>query len=430
MRQDKSVVSLASSKIYVQNLIHFDKFLLSTLCTLTIRCGAKNHLNTSRTLTGQIMKKFSTAALILALASAHGLAATNDEAANGSRCAFLPNAPDQHVVVRGDTLWDISGKFLKHAWCWPQVWGMNKEDIRNPHWIYPGQIVYFDRKTGRLSLNKPGAGDTNTGGGIPTLRLEPQVRTEGLGKLAVPSIPSGVIEPFLSQPLVVEEKGLSETPRIMATQEGRVILGKNDTAYVRGDLKGGTSFQVFRPGTPLKDPVTNAVIAYEAAYLGTVKLERPAKTPDEAHGFRVVSVKQEMGVGDRLLPVPPTPILNYVPHPPERALDARIVSIYGGVSQAGQNQIVSINRGQKDGVDLGTVLELYRLGRVVTDKTDNSSWSIGSLGKKQVKLPDTQYGTLFVFRVFENISYGLVMQVADSVQIGDIAKSPDPDAAD
>ncbi len=370
------------------------------------------------------MKKFSTAAVVLAFASAHALAATNDEAATSSRCAFLPNAPDQHVVVRGDTLWDISGKFLKHPWCWPQVWGMNKEEIRNPHWIYPGQIVYFDRKAGRLSLAKPGSGGAASAGPVPTVRLEPQVRTQGLGQAAVPSIPSNVIEPFLSQPLIVEEKELNDTPRIMATQEGRVILAKNDIAYVRGDLKGGTSFQVFRPGTPLKDPVTHAVIAYEAAYLGTVKLERPAKAADEAHSFRVVSVKQEMGVGDRLLPVPPTPILNYVPHPPEQPVDARIVSVYGGVSQAGQNQIVSINRGRKDGLDLGTVLDLYRLGRTVTDKTDNSAWSIGPFGKQQVKLPDTRYGSLFVFRIFDSISYGLVMEVTDSVQVGDIAQSP------
>lgn len=370
------------------------------------------------------MKKFSTAALLLALAAAlNSFAAASDAATAGRRCAFLPNAPDQHTVVRGDTLWGISGKFLEHPWCWPQVWGMNRDEIRNPHWIYPGQIVYFDRAAGRLRLGSPvGSGAESP---VQTTRLSPQVRTEGIGEQAVPAIPSNAIEPFLSQPLVVGENDLANAPRIMATAEGRVILGKNDTAYVRGDLKDGTSFQVFRPGIPLKDPVSNEVIGYEAAYLGTVKLERAAHTEDEAHVFRVVNVKQEMGVGDRLIPVPPTPILNYVPHPPEQEVDARIVSVYGGVSQAGQNQIVTVNRGSKNGLDLGTVLQLYRLGRVMADRTDNSSfWSFGSFGKKQVKLPDMEYGSLFIFRVFDNISYGLVMQVTDSVQVGDIAKSP------
>jgi len=361
------------------------------------------------------MKKFSTAALLLALASATtSFAADNDKVTTSPRCVFKPNAPDQHTVVRGDTLWDISGKFLAHAWCWPQVWGMNREDIRNPHWIYPGQIVYFDRAAGRLRLGKPVAGAV---GGAETVRLSPQVRTEGLGKDAVPAIPSNAIEPFLSQPLVVGDSELNTAPRIVATQEGRVLLGRNDKAYVRGDLGDGTSFQVFRPGTPLKDPETQAILGYEAAYLGTIKLDRAAQKSDEAHVLKVVSSRQEMAVGDRLLPVPPTPILNYVPHPPEKQVSGRIMSVYGGVSQAGQNQIVTVNRGKNEGLDVGTVLELYRFGGTIIDRTEKD--------KPTVRLPDHQYGSLFIFRVFDNISYGLVMQVTDSVKIGDVAKSPE-----
>jgi hypothetical protein len=366
------------------------------------------------------MKKFSTAVAFLALASVlfpgSALAASAEsKVAVTTRCEFLPNAPDQHLVVRGDTLWDISGKFLQHPWCWPQVWGINREHINDPHWIYPGQIVYFDRVAGRLRLGNA----TGTGGamGDPSnIRLSPQARMQGLGKDAVPSIRAGDIEPFLSQPLIVEEDELNNAPRIMATQEGRVYLGKNDKAYVRGELSGGTSFQGFRPGRPLKDPETNKVIGYEAVYLGTLKLQRAAKADNEAHTFTVVTSKEEMGIGDRLVPVPPTPLLNYMPHPPEKQIDARIVSIYGGVTQAGQNQVVSVNRGRNDGLDLGTVLELYRFGQVVQDRTDK---------KREVKLPDERYGTLFIFRVFNNISYGLVMQVTDTVQMGDVAKSPE-----
>jgi hypothetical protein len=237
-----------------------------------------------------------------------------------------------------------------------------------------------------------------------------------MGRDAIPAIPSGVIEPFLSQPLIVEETELNSAPRIVAATEGRVMIGKNDKAYVRGDLNGGTSFQAYRPGKALRDPGTNAIIGYEAAYLGTLKLQRAAHADNEAHVFTVVDGKEEMGVGDRLIPVPPTPIVNYMPHPPEKQIDARIVSIYGGVRQAGQNQIVTVNRGRNDGIDIGTVLELSRFGAVIPDRTDN---------KNLVKLPDYQYGNLFVFRVFNNISYGLVMQVTDSVQIGDTARSPE-----
>jgi hypothetical protein len=369
------------------------------------------------------MKKFSTAthsltalALATALATALMPATALAEPSTGiPNCEFLPNAPDQHTVVRGDTLWDISGKFLKHPWCWPHVWGMNKEDIKNPHWIYPGQIVYFDRVAGRLRLGKP-TGEGGDTSGVPTVRVSPQVRMQGVGKEAIPAIPSNVIEPFLSQPLIVEEDELKDTPRIMATQEQHVYLGKNDRAYVRGDLKGGTSFQVFRPAKPLKDPETGKVLAWEAAYLGTVKLERAAKADNEAHSFIVVSSKEEMGEGDRLMPVPPTPILNYMPHAPIQPVDAHVISIYGGVSQAGQNQVVTINRGKEEGLDVGTVLQLYRAGRIVQDRTDD---------KKPVKLPDEKYGTLFLFRLFDHVSYGLVMQVSDVVQVGDAAKTPE-----
>lgn len=354
------------------------------------------------------MKKSSTAALVLALAGIFGI--THEAAAASSRCAFLANAPDQHKVVRGDTLWDISGKFLEHPWCWPQVWGLNRDQIRDPHWIYPGQIVYFDRAAGRLRLGNP------TGASAADERISPRVRIEGLGADAIQAIPSGDVEPFLTQALIIEADELAATPRIVATQEGRVYLGKNDKAYVRGNLADHTAFQVFRPGKPLHDPVTKKVIGYEAAYLGTVKLQRPASADDEAHTFAVVTSKEEIGVGDRLMPAPPTPIINYVPHAPEQPVDARVVSIYGGVRHAGQNQVIAINRGKNDGIDVGTVLELHRYGQVIADPTDN---------KKPVKLPDEQYGTIFIFRVFNGISYGLIMQVTDSAQVGDVVRSPE-----
>ncbi|MDP3842768.1 MAG: LysM peptidoglycan-binding domain-containing protein [Oxalobacteraceae bacterium] len=358
------------------------------------------------------MKNFSTIALKLTAASVFAalvlLAVPNAQAAS---CEFLPNAPDQHTVMRGDTLWDISGKFLQHPWCWPQVWGLNRDQIRDPHWIYPGQVVYFDRAAGRLRLG------TRTGlGGSSNVRLLPGIRTEGLGVDAVTAIDASIIEPFLSQPLIIEENQLNDTLRIVAAQEGRVFLGKNDKAYVRGDLHGGTSFQAFRPGKPLKDPETKAVIGFEAVYLGTLKLQRAARAENEAHTFTVVSSKEEMGAGDRMLPVPPTPIMNYMPHPPEHPVAARIVAIYGGVTHAGQNQVVSINRGSNDGVDVGTVLELSRYGQLIKDPADKG---------QTIKLPDEQYGSLFIFRVFGGVAYGLIMQVTDSVQVGDVARSPE-----
>jgi len=376
------------------------------------------------------MKKFSTIAAILAVGlsfvpvvscamPADANIAQAQTVAKSSKCTFLPDAPDKHEVVRGDTLWGISAQFLQNPWCWPQVWGMNKEDIHNPHWIYPGQIVYFDRANQRLRLanvsgNGNGDGD-GMAGGVPTVKWTPRSRVEGLGADAIPSIPSAVIEPFLSQPLIIERNALDRTPRIISASESRVNLGQGEKAYVRGDLDGGTSFQVFRPGVALKDPDNGSVIGYEAAFVGTVKLDREASDEGDVHTFVVVKSKEEMSVGDRLLPLPPTPILNYVPHPPSDDIRARVVSVYGGVSVAGQNNIVSINRGSESGIDTGTVLSLERHGEIINDRTDEN---------RLVKLPDELYGSIFIFRVFDNISYGLIMQVTDFVNVGDVARSP------
>jgi nucleoid-associated protein YgaU len=363
------------------------------------------------------MKKFSTASRILAFGTAFAIlpavaqtsanpsatalpattrtTAAAPAAAGNAHCAFLANAPDQHTVVRGDTLWGISGKFLQHPWCWPQVWGLNRQQIHDPHWIYPGQVVVFDRTTGRLS---------------------PQVRSEAMAQQAIPAIPVNAIQPFLTQPLIVEQDELANTPRIVAAADGHVYLGKGDKAYVRGDLNGGTAFQAFRPGVPLRDPDTNTIIAYEATYLGTLTLDRAARADNEAHRFIVSSSKEEMGEGDRLVPIPAPTAVNYVPHSPASEVLGRVMSVPGGVTQGGQNNVISINRGKSAGIDVGTVLELYRYGRVIPDRTD---------GGKPVQLPDEKYGTVFVFRVFDRVSYGLVMQVSDAVRVGDVVRTPE-----
>jgi hypothetical protein len=366
------------------------------------------------------MKNFSTVATRAACAAL--LACVLAGPVQAAECAFKPNAPDQHLVAKGDTLWDISGTFLEHPWCWPQVWGMNRDEIRNPHWIYPGQVVYFDRVRGRLSLNRPGGAGAGTAE-PRLLRLSPQVRSEGLERGAVDAIPAGVIEPYLTQPLVVEEGALAGAPRIAASEEGHLYLGNGDRVYVRGDLQGATEFQVFRPGGALKDPQTGAVLAHEAAYLGTVRLAKAAAPGVDVHTFIVSGSVREMGVGDRLMPAPPPSVRNYVPHAPQQPIDARVVSIYAGVSYAGQSQVVTVNRGSIDGLDVGSVLQLYHFGKTVADPEGRKGFL--GFGRTTMKLPDEQYGSLFIFRVFGRVSYGLIMQVTAPVEVGDVAKSPE-----
>ena len=366
------------------------------------------------------MKNFNTAAcavfsfLVLLPFAASRAAAADDRtvaSASQTRCTFLPNAPDQHVVVKRDTLWDIAGKFLEHPWCWPQVWGMNRDQIRDPHWIYPGQVVYFDRTAGRLRLTPP----TSAPDPENTVRLQPQVRSAAAQGEAIPMIRAEQIEPFLTRPLIVSAAQFKDAPVIMATPEGRVYLSRNDVAFVRGALNGVSLFQVFRPGQPLRDPQTGVVLGHEANYLGMVRLQRAAQAGNEAHRFVITEAREEIGLHDRLLPVTPAGPANYMPHAPLQPVDARVMAIYGGGTQAGQHQVISINRGAQHGLDIGAVLELQRLGPVVPDVTDQ---------RKPVKLPDQQYGTLLMFRVFDTISYGLIMQVTDAVRVGDSAKSP------
>jgi hypothetical protein len=299
---------------------------------------------------------------------------------------------------------------------------MNREEIRNPHWIYPGQVIYFDRVHGRLSLVKPGSSDAEAGL-PPVTRLSPQIRTGQLEGDAVSSIPSGAIEPFLTQPLVVEPHELDAAPRIAATPETRVYLGEGDRIYVRGALNGATSFQVFRPGKELRDPDTGKLIAREAAYVGAAKLVAEAGPGVDVHTFTVTRSVQEMGIGDRLLPAPPVPMRNYVPHVPATPVAARIVSTASESNYAAQNQVVTVNRGALDGLDVGSVLQLYHLGKTVQDPGGRKG--IFGFGRTMLRMPDEQFGELFIFRVFGHVSYGLVMQVTLPVQIGDVAKSPE-----
>jgi hypothetical protein len=332
---------------------------------------------------------------------------------------LAPNAPSSHTVVRGDTLWGISGLFLKSPWRWPELWGMNLEQIRNPHLIYPGQTLYLDTSDGRarLRLGKAIEGDV--------VKLSPTVRSSALGYSAIASIPFNLIEPFLNEAVIFEGNVLESAPRIVATQEGRVLLSRGDKAYVRGELGKDTVFRIFREARPLKDPTTNEILGFEAPYVGTAEFVRSGATSRVASSaapetvpdtFIVTSIREEANVGDRLAPITTRDYDNYAPHPPQADLSGQIVSVYGGAVTAGQNQIVALNRGKGDGVERGHVLALWHDGRKAIDRTD------GKL--TELTLPDERHGVLFVFRVFERMSYALILSVQQPVRVGDRFTQP------
>ncbi len=343
---------------------------------------------------------------------------------------LAPNAPDVYTIKRGDTLWAISRLFLRSPWRWPELWGMNLNDIRNPHLIFPGQQLFLEKLNGRATLStRPGEGPPTD-----TVRVSPRTRIESLADLALPTLQPHLIEPFLTEPMVVDESVLLAAPRIVATQEGRVLLSRGDRAYARGttpiaDDPKASDFRVFRNATPLKDPVTQEVLGFEAQYVGRAALVRgeanrqitPAggKTSTEIvpATIDIISAKEEMRTGDRLLPEPPRQLLTYTPHAPQGRLEGSVVSIYGSsVKYAAQNQVVVINRGTRDGIESGHVLAIITDGERVVDTTDPA--------KALLKLPDERNGLMMVFRPFERVSYALILEITNGVKVGDRVVNP------
>lgn len=329
-----------------------------------------------------------------------------------------PNAPDSHTVVPGDTLWGISGMFLRSPWRWPELWGMNLEQIRNPHLIYPGQVLYLDTTGGRarLRLAQPVGGST--------VRLSPRIRASDLTNAGIPSIPLHLIQPFLNEAIVFQTNELDLAPRIVATPEGRVLVSRGDLAYVRGELNGLRDFRVFREARPLADPTTKEVLGFEAPYLGSAEFVRPGEERATDDGkpeivpatISITTVRQEIGVGDRLAPAASTDYSNYTPHAPTGDLSGQVISIYGDGFTAGQNQIVALNRGRVDGMERGHVLAAWRSGTTGVDRTGDRPVPI--------RLPDERHGLLFVFSVFDRVSYALVLNVLHPITPGDRFTQP------
>ncbi len=349
---------------------------------------------------------------------------------------LAPNAPDEYTVKRGDTLWAISGLFLKSPWRWPELWGMNLQDIRNPHRIYPGQQLYLDKSNGFATLRtrRVASADGQPG---DTIRVSPRTRYESLADAAVPTLSPQAIEPFLAEALIVDAAVFAAAPRIVAAQEGRVLLSRGDRAYARGvytskgtgkplsDAQGEpVDFRVFRNATPLKDPGTGEILGYEAQFVGKAELvrgesidrviDKDGKVTNEnvPATINIIVAKEEMRVGDRLVPEPPRELLSYVPRAPSTQIEGQIVSIYGSaVRFAAGNQVVVINRGNRDGLERGHVMAILQSGERLTDRTDSA--------RTQIRLPNERNGLMIVFRTFDKLSYALVLQVNDGVKVGD-----------
>jgi hypothetical protein len=311
--------------------------------------------------------------------------------------------PDYYTVVRGDTLWDIAGRFLRSPWRWPEIWHVNQQ-IANPHLIFPGdvlELVYIDGRP-QLRLRRG------------PIKLSPTVRSTPWDG-AIPTIPIDAIGPFLTRPYVLEPGELDAAPYIVDFADEHILGGPGNKAYVRRiDDAAAVKYEIVRPGGPYKDHDSGEILGYEARYIGTSELQR---TGDPATLF-INSTQLEAIIGDRVIPAgEEKATANFMPRAPQTEVHGSIISILDGVSQIGQYNVVVIDRGAADGLAPGMVLRVDQRGEEIRDVVSRRY-------SATVRLPDEKAGLMMVFRTFERVSFGLVMHATRPMHLGDKVLNP------
>lgn len=330
--------------------------------------------------------------------------------------------PERYVVKKGDTLWDIAARFLHDPWLWPQVWHINPE-IRNPHLIYPGDVIVLYRDAdGKPYLTLEGSGGMaptipKPPRGIETTRLSPRPRYEPIEK-AIPTIKRSVIAPFLQRPRVVGEDELDDAPYIVSSYEGHLMSGTGNRIYVRNvENESIGRYDVVRPGQVYRDPESGDVLGYEVIRLADARVIRGKTGEDDITTLNIVSATREVLNGDKLLPNEEERLdFHFFPRPPEERIEGHIIAVYNGLSQIGQFNVVVLSKGARDGLEPGHVLAIYQDGGTARDP--------GSTLGSHVELPDERAGILMVFRTYEKVSYALVMEAYRSLHINDKVANP------
>jgi LysM repeat protein len=342
-----------------------------------------------------------------------GPAAPAAEQPQQTGMVLAPNAPDSYVVKRGDTLWGIAKVFLRDPWYWPEIWQVNPQ-VKNPHLIYPGDtlhLVYIEGKP-QLMLQRGDAA-----------RVEPRIRSEPL-ESAVTAIPYETVAAFMSKPVVLTQEQIKSAPYVVATRDSHVVMADGDTLYVRGFSSPpqlGTHYSVVRIGDPLRDPDDNRIVGYDGIFNGAGSITRVG---DPATLIMTESAR-ETEMGDKLFPGGVDVPLDFIPSPPRTKINGRIMAVSNGVTVIGQYQVVVINRGAQDGLAPGNVLAVYQNGGTVRDTANKGFLQPDTrLFATKVRLPDERTGTFMVFKTFDRMSYGLIMEAKDIIRVADLVENP------
>jgi hypothetical protein len=327
------------------------------------------------------------------------------------------NAPDSYVVKRGDTLWGIAKLFLRDPWYWPEIWQVNPQ-VQNPHLIYPGDTLHLVYVDGRPRvLLQPGL---QRGNGA---RVLPRVRSQTL-EAAVTTIPYETVAAFMSKPSVLEKAQIKAAPYVLATRDSHVIMSEGNTVYARGfsqPVEMGAHFNLVRVGEPLRDPDDNRILGYNGVFTGAGHVTRIG---DPATLIMTESTR-ETYPGDKLFPGDVDVPLDFIPSPPRMNVDGRIMAVSDGVSVIGQYEVVVINRGGRDGLAPGNVLAVFSASDPVYDNSKKGFvHPTSTLFAKKVNLPDERTGTFMVFKTFDRMSYGLIMEAKDVIRVADKVESP------
>jgi LysM repeat protein len=341
-----------------------------------------------------------------------------DAGPSGGQIALAPNAPESYVVKRGDTLWGIAKVFLRDPWYWPEIWQVNQQ-IQNPHLIYPGdtlRLVVMDGRP-RLTLQR---GEVERGTAV---RVEPRVRSEPL-EAAVTTIPYEAVAAFMSKPSVLTQEQIKGAPYVFATTDEHLALSDGNTIYARGfhdPAAMGGHYNLVRVGDALRDPDDNRIVGYDGIFTGSGRVTRLG----DPVTLVMTDSTRETELGDKLFVGGVDVPLDFTPSPPKVRVDGRIMAVSDGVTIIGQYQVVVINRGARDGLAPGNVLAVFDVGGLKRD-TLNEGYlgGMSRLFAKTVRLPDERSGTFMVFKTFDRISFGLIMEAKNVIHVSDRVANP------